>query len=161
MARVQKQWTAQEISPIYWLVIYGVDGAEIATILTCSVLAHRTWEAVRGEIVEVRKFIAMAKHQILKRPLSERSLKLMREATKIQPLPDILAYKKEEVVEIAPIRGHRDHLNIDFIPNEKKTELETPIIALPTQEPTVLDVMKLAKELGAKEVEYKDMKITY
>lgn len=161
-----KNWTAQESSHIYWLVVYGVSGLEIAALLSKDILPQRTWDSVRSQTVEVRKFINQVKGQKLKHPISDRSYKLLREATKISPIPEILAYKKDELGVVKPIQEHKPKIDIDRFPSEKKTELELPvednnISIVSIQEPTVLDVMRLAKELGAKEVEYKDMKITY
>lgn len=178
----RKPWTTGETSYIYWLVVFGLSSKEIAGVLVAKLLPARTYDAVTSQTTEVRKFINEVAGQKLERPTKEKFKEFMRKVAKV-PTPEVLLkYRPEVIKAIEPIRrviqtGKKRDLNptiedkipvvlveVDSIPDPildeevQKTKKNDYSSIL---RPNILDVMRLAHDLEAKEVEYEGMKIKF
>jgi hypothetical protein len=152
-------WTVVELSHLYHFIMWGYSNLQIRDILLKENFG-RTPDSIANQASMMRKYIIKELGMPVKHwntgPNTEEKF---RKATNAA-VPDlILSYKKNKDLVLP-----RKSLEVVAPIAETAPEPVKPtptIIPVATKEPDILDVMKMAKELGASEVEYKGMKIKY
>lgn len=139
--------------------MWGYSNIEVRDILLKKDFG-RSSDSISNQSSMMRKFIAKELGMPVKNwdngPHTEE--KFMKATN--TGVPDlILSYKKNKDL-VLPRRSPETPQEIPVVTEP----VQEPAIVVPsvsTKEPDILDVMKMAKELGASEVEYKGMKIKY
>jgi hypothetical protein len=154
----QTSWDVIELSHLYHLVMWGYSAKEIGEILI-KLDFPRTPESIKAQACNMRKYISKE----LGLPVQYWDVGLHTEAKYLKAsnsgVPDIIIpYKRNKDLKPA---GNHIPKTIQPVEPSVVTGYTPTIISTVTKEPDILDVMKMAKELGASEVEYKGMKIKY
>lgn len=155
-SKKQSSWAVEELAHLYHLIMWGYSNNEVRDILIKENF-DRSSSSITNQSSMMRKFVTKELGMPVKNwengPLTTEKF---RKATN-SGVPDlILSYKK----------------NKDLVLPRKSPEITPVVVPVPEpvvliphpvveKEPDILDVMKMAKELGAAEVEYKGMKIKY
>lgn len=152
----QSSWVVEELSYLYHLIMWGYSNIEVKDILVKESF-NRTSDSIAGQASQMRKFITKELGMPVKNwDYGPSTTEKFRKATN-SGVPDlILSYKKNK--DLVLPRKSPEVVTVVSIP-----EPVVPVVVHSTveKEPDILDVMKMAKELGAAEVEYKGMKIKY
>lgn len=176
----QKAWGAEEISHLFHLVNWGYDNKMTATI-AAEFIQDRTVDGLHGRISDIRKYISNQKgYKVSNYTLSGRTEKLFKIAGSYPPADVLLKHKPNTKWDFIPMVVRKaDRTGTKVKPEPIATAAQDPEKPaytnvenpnpLPQQalqpaakvEPDIIDVMRLAKELGATEVEYKGVKIKY
>lgn len=82
------KWTAEDISHLYWLSLWGCSPKDIID-LTKDLMPYRTILSIGSEITEVRRFIAYAKGNKETKKPSPITKILARQGSKIPPVKSI------------------------------------------------------------------------
>lgn len=158
-------WSVSELSDLYHLTMWGYTAKEIGEKLI-ELNYGRTKDSINAQVCNMRKYISKE----LGFPVQNWDVGPHTEAKFLQASNSgisaiILPFKRnksviasKEVVR-TPIPAALEHHEV----TAPVISVPQPIVPQPVveKEPDILDVMKMAKELGAAEVEYKGMKIKY
>jgi len=172
-----KSWTAEELSYLYHPIMWGYSNHEVKEIVS-DMLSNRTEGGIHGQLSDVRKWCSKnLGYLVANYEISPTMESLYKKASKILPTPNLLTYKpanpKRFIKCVLKNKKVTSNLSeqlkpnipeqIDNNSNQILPAIESKLSPIVSQneEPNILDVMKLAKELGALEVEYKGMKIKY
>jgi len=174
MKFLSRNWNLKEIQIIYYLTFWGYSAKEIGEIAP-SLITTRSSDGIRGMCTDIRKYLSKKKGYIVSNyDLSEKAESNITKASKL-PIAEDLAIYGLEKKEFKPCHRTKERslkqqpVITDVSPSTEihtlvvKERAAEPIKTIDTgiSEPNVLDVMRLAKELGASEVEYKGVKIKY
>jgi hypothetical protein len=181
----QKAWNAAEVSTIYHLVSYGYTNDEIKKICIDNTLyPDRTESAIHGKVSDVRKWISKSRGFVVSNyDLSANTEKVFKRAIVIPELGIISMQKPNPPREFKRSHVKAEKINspvnklINNIPDEQDNAIQkppftreaTPAQIIPITEvatdklpaANIIDVMRMAKELGALEVEYSGVKIKF
>lgn len=155
-----KAWNIEELSYLYHLCMWGYDSKEITSILIP--ILGRTSDSLSNQVCNMRKYITMELGlPVFHWDVGPNTEAKFKQATNSGVPISIVQYKRNKDMRAPTTR--------QVAPKEIIAEINSPILpvlpsVIPIQvdkEPDILDVMKMAKELGAAEVEYKGMKIKY
>lgn len=155
-SKQQSSWGVDELSYLYHLIMWGYSNIEVRDILV-TIGFGRSSDSIAGQVSMMRKFITKELGMPVKHwDVGPLTTEKFRKATN-SGVPDlILSYKKNK--DLVLPRKSPEVIPAEIPIPEPPTPVTHPVIE---KEPDILDVMKMAKELGAAEVEYKGMKIKY
>lgn len=155
-----KKWSAIECSILYHLIMWGYISKEVQ-VIAATFLPHRTRDSIHGATSEIRKWISKELgYPVSGTEVSETTIQVFREASNITPSPQLASHKRNN--DFKPVHVFSpQRLGLTLETAAPLVQKELPQEPIPAKEPDILDVMKMAKELGAAEVEYKGMKIKY
>lgn len=111
-------WKPEEASVLYWLVLWGCSNNEVVE-LTKDILKDRSLHSIKDYVVLVRKYISIDKGLDVTIPPNKTSVKVIKEASFIQPIKQIADLKPLALNNVLfKAAGH----NI----GKKKNVLKTP-----------------------------------
>lgn len=176
----KSKWSALECSYVYHLLMWGFTGKQVHEI-GVNLLTNRTADAIAAQGSDIRKWISKKEGFIVSNyTISPAYEAIYKQASKISTPDGLLKYKpeipgkfiksqvKQEVEKPQPGNNAAKTNEVQLPePGNTNGQLIMPLkqteekVSPTFHEPTILDVMRYAKELGASEVEYQGMKIKY
>ncbi len=163
------------------MIMWGYTGKEISELLISNGIysGKRSAMAIAKASSNMRKWISKVHdYTVSNYNVSKRMEHIYNKASMLPPFDDILHLKRNMPFKPVGIRKTKERplaamqrifsisdtaeniqRDIEF-QREIKVQIPTPPQVIEA-EPSIIDVMKAAKELGASTVEYKGVKITY
>lgn len=164
-------WNALEVSYLYHLINWGYTSQEACDI-AAKLLTQRPYKGIAAQVSVLRKHMSKQKgFKVSNYNTGGRLQKIFKQAAKIAATEQLLKFKPQipsdfihtRLVSVTPKRRIENIPPTPTPPNSVQPAIEyhqpQPESCAVTSD--IIQVMRLAKELGSVEVEYKGIKIKF